>query len=739
MRAASVQIDFIVVPPRDRRRQRERIMNATHALGKLRARLLVCPSNDLLGARRCGCRHPAFPPSQSAFGRWKAALDCLREGIGVTAFLRLFQCHWIALAALIAVPHSALAQAADADLLNLDIEDLMRIEVTTVSKRAQPLSAAPAAVTVITSEDIRRSGMTSVPELLRRVPGLHVAQIDSNTWAITARGFNSQFANKLLVMIDGRSVYTPLFSGVYWDVQDLLLEDVDRIEVVRGPGGTMWGANAVNGVINIITKEAAQTQGALVSALAGNADRVIAGARYGGAISERAHYRAYVKYLKRDDFDERAGVRAHDEWDVARGGLRFDWKPTDADHLTLQGDYYGGNSEETSLLQDQSQSDLGGGNAIASWSHVLSQDSDVQLRLWYDRTERDGDLLGEDRDTFDLEFQHRFSPLARNDLLWGAGYRLTADEIDSSGTVGFDPEHRTVQLANVFVQDEISVIENLVSLTLGTKVEHNDYTHVEFLPNARALFTPSDRHSFWAAVSRAVRAPSRAENDVALLVPNGTTPPQFLQLNGDRGFDSENLLAFELGYRAIPFEKASIDVAAYYNVYDDLRSLEPRAPIVNFPGPGLVTVPLVAENRLDARGYGVEVSGAWSVAPFWRLEAGYTLMILDIDQDDSADPTARGQQKDTPVHQVHAGSLVDLPWNFELDTQVYWVDNVSNQDVHDYARLDARLGWHPLPQLELSLVGQNLGRKEHDEFGPSFTALPTSVPRSFYGKVTWRY
>jgi iron complex outermembrane recepter protein len=674
---------------------------------------------------------PMTTPISTASGR----------GIVVAARLRLFQCHWIALAlALVAIPRGgALAHAADADLLELDIEDLMRIEVTTVSKRAQPLSATPAAVTVITSEDIRRSGMTNVPDLLRRVPGLHVANIDSNTWAITARGGNSQFANKLLVMIDGRSVYTPLFSGVYWDVQDLLLEDIDRIEVVRGPGGTMWGANAVNGVINIITKEAAQTQGALVSALAGNVDRVHAGARYGGALSERAHYRAYAKYLRRDDFEERAGVRAHDEWDVARGGVRFDWKPTDADHLTLQGDYYGGSSEETSLLRDQSQSDLRGGNAIASWSHVLSQDSDVQLRLWYDRTEREGDLLGEDRDTFDAEFQHRFSPFARNDLLWGAGYRLTADEIDSSGSVAFDPEQRTVQLANAFVQDEIAVIEDLLSLTLGTKVEYNDYSHLEFLPNARALLAPSPHHSFWAAVSRAVRAPSRAENDVALLVPNGTAPPQFLQLDGDRGFESEDLLAFELGYRATPFESASIDVAAYYNVYDGLRSLEPRAAIVNFPAPGLVTVPLVAENELDARGYGVELGGAWSVTDFWRLEAGYTLMILDIDQDDSADPTARGQEKDTPVHQVHGGSLVDLPWNFELDTQLYWVDNVSNQDVHDYARLDVRLGWHPIPQLELSLVGQNLGRPEHDEFGPSFTALPTSVPRSYYGKVTWRY
>ena len=631
------------------------------------------------------------------------------------------------------------AAAPDADLLSLSIEDLMKVEVTTVSKRAQPLSEAPAAVTVITSEDIRRSGMTNVPDLLRSVPGLAVASIDSSTWAITARGFNGQFANKLLVMIDGRSVYTPLFSGVYWDVQDLLLEDIDRIEVVRGPGGTLWGANAVNGVINIITKDAAQTQGLLVTALGGDLDRAQAGARYGGAISDSAHYRAYVKYRDRDDFEDRAGVSAHDDWDLTRGGFRADWQPTEADRLTLQGDYYGGDSGETSLSLAHSDNDLAGGNAIASWSHALADDSNVELRLWYDRTERDGDLLEEARDTFDAELQHRFRPFERHDVVWGAGYRLTADRIHSTPGVMFDPDSRTVQLANGFVQDEISVIDHLLSVTLGTKVEYNDYTHFEFLPNARALLTPWERHSFWLAVSRAVRAPSRAENDVALLVPSSPPPPNFLQLNGDSRFDSEKVLAFELGYRTQPWTRVSLDVAAYYNVYDDLRSLEPGGALINFPAPGLVTVPLQAENRLDARGYGVEVSGVWSVLDAWRLDAGYTLMMLDIQRRTSNDPTARGQEDDTPTHQFHVRSRVDLPWRFELDTAVYWVDAVRNQGVNDYARLDVRLGWHPIPSLELSAAGQNLAQDEHDEFGPSFTALPTTVPRSFYGKVTWRY
>jgi iron complex outermembrane receptor protein len=659
----------------------------------------------------------------------------------VAAHVRHFQRHWngIACAALLAAQAARAAEPENVDLLNLSIEDLMKVEVTTVSKRAQPLSRAPAAVTVITSEDIRRSGMTNVPDLLRMVPGLHVANIDSNTWAITARGFNGQFANKLLVMIDGRSVYTPLFSGVYWDVQDLLLEDIDRIEVVRGPGGTLWGANAVNGVINIITKEAARTQGLLVTGLGGNVERAQAGVRYGGALSDSVHYRAYVKYLNRDDFDARSGVSAHDQWAVTRGGFRADWQPTGADRVTLSGDYYGGESDETSLLASQSTSDLYGGNAIARWTHTLSDTSDVQLRVWYDRTERESDRLGEDRDTYDAEIQLHARPFERHDMVWGAGYRLTADRIQNSSGIGFSPDSRDVQLANAFVQDEISVIEDLLSLTLGTKLEYNDYTHFEFLPNARALFTPWERHSFWLAVSRAVRAPSRAENDVALLVPSSPPPPNFLQLNGDGGFDSEKVLAFELGYRAQPFTKVSFDVAGYYNVYRDLRSLEPRAPLFNFPAPGQITVPLIAENELDGRGYGVEVSGAWVVIDPWRLDVGYTLMLLDVEQQNSLDPSAQGQEKDTPVHQFHLRSRVDLPWHVEFDTALYWVDNVSNQDVHDYARLDARLGWHPLPSLELSLAGQNLAAPSHNEFGPSFTALPTSVPRSVYGKVTWRY
>ncbi len=628
----------------------------------------------------------------------------------------------------------AVARDADADLLSLSIEDLMDIEVTSASKRAQRLSEVPAAVTVLTSEDIRRSGMTHIADLLRMVPGLHVANIDSNTWAVTARGFNSQFANKLLVMIDGRSVYTPLFSGVYWDVQDVVLEDIDRIEVIRGPGGTVWGANAVNGVINIITKDASQTQGLLVTGGGGSIDQGNATARYGGAIGENIHYRWSVKYLNRGDFDNRDGLEAHDAWDAIRGSFRYDIKASERDHFTFQGDYYDGEVDQTTVgLLVQDENDISGGNVIARWERTLSEESNLQLQFYYDRTERSGDLLGEDRDTFDADFQYRLSPLPGHDLVWGVGYRMTHDEIDNSLFVSFSPEDRTTHLVSAFVQDEISLIDDTLSLTLGSKFENNDYTGLEYQPSVRVLWTPHQRHSAWASVSRAVRSPSRAENDITLLTLNPIPPPPFALFTGNDAFDSEDLLAFELGYRAQPLERVSIDVAAYYNDYQDLRSSE-----VGVPNP--LVLPLSGANKLDAQGYGLEISSTWDVTDFWRLIGGYTLMMLDVDRvDGSNDPTAGGQEKDTPEHQFQLRSRFDLPWNLEFDTTLFYVGKVPNQGVGDYARLDARLGWRPSSHIELSVVGQNLTKHRHDEFGTSFTKVPTAIPRSVYGQLTLRY
>lgn len=640
----------------------------------------------------------------------------------------------------LAVPTQRAVAASDSpDLLSLSIEDLMEVEVTSVSKRGQPLSEAPAAVTVITSEDIRRSGMTTVPDLLRMVPGLHVANIDSSSWAITSRGFNGEFANKLLVMVDGRSVYTPLFSGTYWDVQDLVLEDIERIEVVRGPGGTLWGANAVNGVINIITKDSSQTQGALVSAGGGNVDQAAVAARYGGAWGENLHFRFDGKYFNRSDFDSAGPFAANDAWYLGQGGLRIDWEPTGRDHVTVQGRGYGGAADFTSTTLQPATSDLQGGHVIGRWNRVVNDAWDLQLQTYYDRTERLSEFAGEDRDTFDIELQQRFRALGRHLLVMGAGYRLTHDDIKNTPLVSYAPDSRTIHLASAFVQDEISLIPEQLAVTLGSKFEYNTFTGFEYQPGARLLWRPHARHSAWGAVSRAVRSPSRAENDVSLLVPEPTAPVDFSQLLGSDQVESEKLLAYEIGYRTNPFSFLSVDVAAYYNQYNDLRSLEPGLPLINFPGPGLVTLPVMASNLVDATGYGVELATNWTLTEFWRISGGYTFMKIRIDDSGSNDITAEGQEGDTPEHQFQIRSLIELPWNVEFDTALFYVGKVANQGVDNYTRLDVRFGWRPRPAWELSLVGQNLNNGSHREYGPSFSRLPTSVPRSVHGKVTWRY
>ncbi|MDH3213092.1 MAG: TonB-dependent receptor [Myxococcales bacterium] len=635
------------------------------------------------------------------------------------------------------------AEEPPPDLGLMSIEDLLEVEVTSVSKRAQKVSDAPAAITVLTSEDIRRSGATTIPDALRMVPGLHVAQIDGNKWAITARGFNSQFANKLLVMIDGRTVYTPLFSGVFWDVQDVMLEDVDRIEVVRGPGGTLWGANAVNGVINIITKPAAATQGGLVAAGAGSVERYFTQARFGGKLAEGAHYRMYAKYFDRGSLETSTGSSAHDDWDMARGGFRVDWNATGSDSFTFQGDYYDGDVSDTLLTGTQENQALRGGNFLTRWNHEFSGGSDMQFQLYYDRTDRDVDaLLTEKRNTVDLELQHHFQPLRRHDVVVGAGYRMNDDDIDPRATA-FAPKSRTNHLASSFVQDEVTLIEDLLSVTIGSKFEHNDYTGFEFQPSGRALYSPSDRHSLWAAISRSVRTPSRADNDVAFMSPASDQPNTLNTYLGNRDLEAEDLLAYELGYRGQPLDTLSLDVAAYYNDYDGLRSSDivASSPCPAPPFPLGFTCNMISfSNRVDASAWGVEAIATWIPVPFWHLTGGYTYMHVDVDpRNSSTDPTAVDQEGETPRHQFFVLSRLNLPFDLEFDTSLYWADDLRAQPVGEYTRLDARLGWRPLDQLELSLVGQNLTEARHPEFENGLFSLRSQVPRSVYGKVTWRY
>lgn len=612
--------------------------------------------------------------------------------------------------------------AAAADLKKLSIEELMEIDVTSVSRRAERLHEAAAAIIVITREDIRRSGVTSLPEALRLVNSLHVARQTQRDWAVSARGFNSTTANKMLVLVDGRSVYTPLFSGVFWDVQDTLLEDVERIEVIRGPGATLWGANAVNGIVNVITRRAADTQGGLVTAGAGNEERGFGAVRYGGALGERGHYRAYGKYFDRDSMVLASGADARDSRWMGQGGFRADWTAAERDAFTLQADAYTGRSGDP--VRDDTNVD--GGNLLGRWSRSLGEESDLELQVYWDRTHRYiPDLFEEHLDTLDLDFQHRLPMADRHDLVWGFGYRWHHDRVVNSDAVGFFPPRRDLHLWSLFAQDELSLLGDRLAVTAGAKLEHNDSTGLEVQPSLRAAWKASDRRTLWAAVSRAVRTPTRLDEDVVFFLPNGLP-----LVAGSRAFESEELLAWELGYRIQPAPDVLLDVAAFYNVYDELRSQEPL---------GSAPFPLVLRNELEADTYGLELRANLQPVPGWRVQAAYTWFEKDLRLDPgSRDPSGGLGEGNDPEHRASLRSFLDLPGGFELDGWLRYVSALPSPAVDEYTELDLRLGWRASDALELALVGQNLLHGSHAEFGPA-GPFREKVERGFHGKVTWRF
>src|SRR5882762_6305600 len=481
------------------------------------------------------------------------------------------------------------------DVTAMSMEDLMNMKVTSVSKHTQKVADAAAAIFVITQEDIRRSGATSIPEALRLAPGLEVARIDQNKWAIGSRGFNGRFDNKLLVLIDGRSVYTPLFSGVYWNVQDVMLEDVDRIEVIRGPGATLWGANAVDGVINVITKKAKSTQSAVVTAGAGTEERGAGGVRYGSKIGDNTYYRAYTKYFDWGPSSYPSGMTAHDGWDALRGGFRADWTPAGANSLTLQGDVYRSRFNETLTVASLSapysntfpnDGKYSGGNILGRWNHT-SERSSMSLQMYFDNTTiADKSLFVDHQNIFDIDFQHAFHTGDSQQFVWGFGYRSIRDKNDPSFTVSLQPNQVTLNHFSTFLQDEISLVDNRLQITLGSKFERNEFTGLEVQPNARLLWNLTPNQSIWTAVSRAVRTPALTEEGLRLnsaVIPPGTpsnpTPlPAVLAVFGSHQFNSEDLLAYELGYRVQATSNLSIDLATFYNNYSNLRTAEPGTP-----------------------------------------------------------------------------------------------------------------------------------------------------------------
>jgi iron complex outermembrane receptor protein len=640
------------------------------------------------------------------------------------------------------------AAEAEADssvgaLKKMSLEELMNIEVMSVSRHAEKLLDAASAIQVVTGEDIRRSGASSLPEALRLADNLEVAQKNSHDWGISARGFNTDLANKLLVLVDGRTVYTPLYSGVFWDAQDYLLEDIDRIEVISGPGGTLWGANAVNGVINVTSKSAKDTQGGYLEAGGGTELQDFVGGRYGTKLAPDVYFRVYGKYTDQDRGVTASGVESNDGSRVGRGGFRLDATNAASNAFTLQGDVYNG-TEETITGGD---SRISGGNVLGRWTRDFSDDSDLSLQLYYDRTHiavpkptngfAPAGMLADTLDTYDLDFQHRF-PLGKNHILWGFGYRFTNDQVQNAPNVGFLPAQLEQDLYSGFVQDEIALARD-VTFTFGSKVEHNDYTGYEFEPGIRLQWNVDSRRMVWGAISRAVRTPSRIDRD---LIEPTLLPAPFPNsiLSGSPDFDSETVIAYELGYRTQINPKIAATASAFYNDYDRIRSITP-AP-AGFPSFGF---PLVFHNNLEGETYGVELTANYQMLDWWRLHAGYDFLKehLRVKPGQVDFSNALNEVAD-PQQQFSLRSSMDLPHALEFDANLRWVDTLHNNNgptpgtVPSYAELDVRVGWRPTQAVELSVVGQNLLDRQHPEYGfPSPTRIESE--RSVYGKVTWRF
>lgn len=636
--------------------------------------------------------------------------------------------------------NSPAAPSPDDDLdefLNLDIEQLRRTSVapaletvvTTVSRQESTVGRSPAAVYVITSEMIRRSGATSIPEVLRMAPGVEVARIDSNKWAITVRGFNNRFSNKLLVQIDGRSVYDPTFAGVLWDEPDLLLEDIERIEVIRGPGATIWGANAVNGVINVITRRAEDTVGVYARAGGGSEELGFTSARIGGCAADGAvHWRLWGKWSERDR-GLRAGEQSFDDWNQGRGGFRLDWTPGCCDTITFQGDYYEGISNAgrviASPMPDRQRVDLRGGYVMGRWTRELSDESDLSLQAYIDHKERPGENeVDWGLDTYDVDFQHRLRCGYRHQLIWGLGYRHISDRlVPLPGSLAwFVPAKRKTDLLSGFVQDEVTLVDDHLFFTIGTKLEENDYTGFEIQPSARLLWSPDATRAAWGAFSRAVRTPSRAEDDIRVALGG----PVFII--GSRDIVSAEVLAYEIGYREQPIEQFSWDVALFYNVYDNLLT-----STLAFPN-------LVFSNDMTGETYGVELFGNLDVTSCWRLSASYTFLRMHLHPGPTSSMTGELAEGSSPRNQASIRSSWDLGRDWQLDVAARYVDSLPGQFTPSYITMDLRAGWQPTERLELAVVGQNLLDAAHKEFNTTEDLLQfTEAQRGVYGSLTWRY
>lgn len=652
----------------------------------------------------------------------------------------------------------------DRALLRMSLEQLMGMKVTSVSKREEVLSRSAAAISVITPDDIRRSGVENIPDALRLAPGVDVGRVDSHSWAVGVRGMNELFSPSILPLIDGRSIYSPFFSGTFWMAQDVMLEDLSRIEVVRGPGSTLWGANAFNGVINIVSKPAEETQGLLVNAGGGSQPTVSSSVRWGDKLGEDTFYRVYGKYNQYDDLDTLAGDSAGDHWWKTQGGFRVDHKPGSAGEFTLQGDVYYLNAYQAlpvvsltppSRTPVESLWEQGGANLLGRWTRTFSEKSQLTVQTYYDGERLDLPQISQTRHTFDLDIRHQLKLGERHEIVWGGGYRFTGSSFGNTAQIQMLDSTKADSIFNAFAQDQINLIPERVVLTIGSKLEHNDYTGFEVEPGARIAWTPTDRQTIWASVSRAVRTPSQFEDGIrlqlaALPAAPPATPPQLITLSGNRDFNSEVLVAYELGYRVQPHPRLTLDFTAFVNSYDGLRDTPNHLDPSTLPG--YLKVIAQFHNGIRGETYGGETAATWQPRDDWRLTASYSILENHLESPpDALTGQPQSAYLKAPEQQFAIRSSHDLTAKVTCDLWLRYVgrfysstvvlpgDNFSPQ-IESYFSLDARIAWQVTKNLELSLVGQNLLEEGHREFNPTYLSMnATRVPRSVFGKVTWRF
>ena len=656
----------------------------------------------------------------------------------------------------VSTSHAEIVDNISEDFIDFSLEELMNIEIITASKRPEKLVNAAASIFAITQEDIRRSGATCLPELLRMVPGLNVGRIDSNKWAVSTRGFNVRFANKLLVLIDGRTLYVNCYAGVYWELQEIMLEDIERIEVIRGPGATLWGANAVNGVINIITKHASNTKGGLLAFGTGSEEKGFVNLRYGKPLGDKTFGRIYTKFYKHDGVEDYTGNDLGDDWETVRSGFRVD-SQIGNNKLFVEGDFFTTKIDQIydspilnypyySIVEDRTKTS--GWNILGSYNKSFSPSSELTIQGYYDYLDLDISLVGMELQNFDLDLQYSFILNQKHHLICGVGYRYSEDQYSNSTLMSFFPDNQNDDLYSAFIQDKITLIEDLLWLTIGSKYEHNDYSGSEFQPSGRLFWNISPTHKLWAAVSRAVRTPSRMEQDIRLL--NNIIPPSTPGLNpydfpvpiyllGNVDYDSEDVIAYELGYRFMPIAKLSLDMTTFLNDYKDLRTA--RINQTN----------MIFTNELNCTSYGFELAAKWKAAEWWQWDLAYSYLHFDFNFNDQIQ--FAGQNLDqisnssSPKNQISIRSFIELTKNLDLNLWGRYTDHakaitlrkISQVEIDHYFTLDINLIFRPWDNIEISITGQNLLENSHPEYVQEIFTINTEIERSVYGKVTWQF